>query len=52
MSARRLVASLRRAELDAKQGIMPAANWFSLMQRDYGELLAAVTAYRASAASE
>ncbi|MDE2599002.1 MAG: CHASE domain-containing protein [Rhodocyclaceae bacterium] len=46
MSARHLVASLRRAELDARQSVLPQPDWADLLQRDYEELLAAVTRYR------
>lgn len=46
MSATQLVAHLRTAEAEARQGQLPAAGWFDALGQEHEALLAQVAAYR------
>jgi CheY-like chemotaxis protein len=46
LSAKRIMASLRHAESDAKRGDLPTKGWLAEVQLGYTELLVAIAAYR------
>jgi PAS domain S-box-containing protein len=46
LSAKRIMASLRHAESEARRGDLPAKGWLAEVQLGYTELLVAIAAYR------